>query len=295
MNEDIIRNLWKEIESVSKEIGSGVSIEAKSLCLKNWLESFEKFSFTNDQNREKIKIKSNEIFKLLEKKNIFQDLINIVSKAKFPDTSPEAIDISIVTFSIVFLACCREINQEGLFSSQKEVSENIKPSPSNTPIGSPAQVVMNEIQCPDIRGTERDSSLPLQDYPPIKQRYILTVAISAKETDLINTLSNDKQLTSKTGENLFQVKQWIYYGSEEIWKKDCQNLFDEVMPDQAQDEYDVYYIKITMDKEDRRFGKESNMLKMYDAFKELSQSEPKIEISKRQPKESYENKRFYRV
>ncbi|QTA90636.1 Uncharacterized protein dnm_066970 [Desulfonema magnum] len=26
---------------------------------------------------------------------------------------------------------------------------------------------MNEIQCPDNRGTERDSSLPLQDYPKI--------------------------------------------------------------------------------------------------------------------------------
>lgn len=30
--------------------------------------------------------------------------------------------------------------------------------------GSPAQVVMNDIQRPDIRGTERDSSLSLQGY-----------------------------------------------------------------------------------------------------------------------------------
>ncbi|QTA85462.1 Uncharacterized protein dnm_014730 [Desulfonema magnum] len=38
--------------------------------------------------------------------------------------------------------------------------------------GSPAQVVMNEIQCPDNRGTERDSSLPLQDYQKFLIRYL---------------------------------------------------------------------------------------------------------------------------
>lgn len=37
-------------------------------------------------------------------------------------------------------------------------------NPAYKNFGSPAQVVMNEIQCTDIQGTERDSSLPLQDY-----------------------------------------------------------------------------------------------------------------------------------
>ncbi|QTA86673.1 Uncharacterized protein dnm_026970 [Desulfonema magnum] len=44
---------------------------------------------------------------------------------------------------------------------------------------------MNEIQCPDNRGTERDSSLPLQDYQNlilmISEGYRILASIMSKE------------------------------------------------------------------------------------------------------------------
>lgn len=126
-----------------------------------------------------------------------------------------------------------------------------------------------------------------------EQKHILTFVVSVKETELVDTLKSEGCLTPQTAEKLFQSKQWVLYDTEESWKRKCQELFEN--PSQEQDEYDVYYIKITLDEPNQDFSRDSNMLKMYDAFKELGQKKPNVEISKRQPKESYENKGFYRV
>ncbi|RLB90155.1 MAG: hypothetical protein DRH26_10190 [Deltaproteobacteria bacterium] len=126
-----------------------------------------------------------------------------------------------------------------------------------------------------------------------KDKYILTLVISIKETELADSLKSEGCLTRQTAEKLFESKQWLLYSQEKHWKDTCQGLFEN--PHQESDEYDVYYIKITLDRPDERFSRDSNMLKMYDAFKELAEKENKIQISERQPKESYENKGFYRV
>jgi hypothetical protein len=124
------------------------------------------------------------------------------------------------------------------------------------------------------------------------EKYILTLVVSVKETEFVNILKSEGCLTPQTAERLFQSKQWLLYDTEENWKI-CQELFQN--PSQEQDEDDVYFIKIMLNEPDRRLSKESSMVKMYDAFKELGQKKPNIEISERQPQKSYLNKGFYRV
>ncbi len=137
----------------------------------------------------------------------------------------------------------------------------------------------------------KDEKVRQKDTP--KQKHILTIVVSVKETELVDTLKSEGCLTPQTVEKLFQSKQWVLYDTEENWKKECQKLFEH--PSQEQDEYDVYYIKIGLDESNQNFSQTSNMLKMYDAFKKLGEKKPDVQVSERQPKESYENKGFYRV
>ncbi len=124
-------------------------------------------------------------------------------------------------------------------------------------------------------------------------KHVLTVVVSAKETELLDTLQSG-HLTPETAHQLFRVKKWLLHSSEKEWEKKCQGLF-ESPSDQEDDEQDVYYIKIITDGQDRRFGQDSSMVKMFDAFKDLGEAEAEIMISARHPKETYEGKGFYRV
>ncbi len=265
--EDIIKKLWEEIESFSNDFPSRNPSLRYQAAVKKWVQLFKCFTFTEGQNFEDIEKNSLYLLERFQKRPL-DKLLKLVSRSKYPDTSPKKTDASIITFFITALFCFGRINRAGLLSPQNKASENKVPTPIST----------------------LSSSRPSGE--SIQQKYILTMVISAKEANLIDALRSEGHLTPETAENLFRKKQWIGYSSEKNWK--YQNLFDETEYDQ-QKEHDVYYIKTTMDKEDERFGRDSNMLKMYDAFKELSRLNPGIEISERLPKETYENEEFYRV
>ncbi len=126
-----------------------------------------------------------------------------------------------------------------------------------------------------------------------EEKHVLTVVVSAKETELLDAMQSG-HLTPETAHQLFRVKKWLLHSSEEKWGKKCQGLF-EFPSEQEDDEQDVYYIKIITDGQDRRFGQDSSMVKMFDAFKDLGEAEAEIMISARHPKETYEGKGFYRV
>ncbi len=129
---------------------------------------------------------------------------------------------------------------------------------------------------------------------PIPQtRHVLTIILPVKETELVNRLRSEAHLTPQTVEKLFHFKQGVLYSTEDHWNDTYQYLFKN--PHHEEYEHDVHYIKIRLDRPDERFNQESTMVKMFDAFKELAEKRPEIEVSERQPKESYENKGFYRV
>lgn len=125
-----------------------------------------------------------------------------------------------------------------------------------------------------------------------REKHVLTVVVSAKETELLDALQSG-HLTPETAHQLFRVKKWLLHSSEEEWKKKCQGLFES--SEQEGDEQDVYYIKVETDKQDRRFGRDSSLVKMFDAFKDLGEAKAEIRISGPRPKETYEGKGFYRV
>ncbi|MEZ4525016.1 MAG: hypothetical protein R2941_03740 [Desulfobacterales bacterium] len=90
------------------------------------------------------------------------------------------------------------------------------------------------------------------------------------------------------------MKEWILYTSEDEWKGKCEELF--ASPAKEQDDHDVYYIMIRMDKPDERSGKNSSMTaKMYNAMKELAQTKPEVRISSGSRKKVMKIKDFYRV
>ncbi len=125
------------------------------------------------------------------------------------------------------------------------------------------------------------------------EKYTLTFAIPAKEAEFRERIGKEGCLTSDMAEILLKIRQWILYTSENEWKNNCEELF--ASSAKEQDDHDVYYLMIRMNKPDDRFGKNSSMMKMYDALNELAKTKPEVRISERQPKESYENKGFYRV
>ncbi|QTA83731.1 Uncharacterized protein dnl_61460 [Desulfonema limicola] len=125
------------------------------------------------------------------------------------------------------------------------------------------------------------------------EKYTLTFAIPAKEIEFKERIKKEGGLTPDMAGILVKIKQWILYTSENEWKDKCGELFKN--PAKEKDDHDVYYIMIMLNKPDDRFGKNSNMIKMYDALTELAKTKPEVKISERQPKESYENKGFYRV
>ncbi len=137
--------------------------------------------------------------------------------------------------------------------------------------------------------------------PPVAvkpENYILTIAVSDTETELLSTLKTGEAFAAETAERLFKAREWIHYRSEDVWNRDCKSLFDSRPADEDNRNGSVCYVKITTGVgEDVRFGRSSNMMKMYDALKELFQPGSKIDISVSEPRSrrTYENKGFYRV
>ena len=135
----------------------------------------------------------------------------------------------------------------------------------------------------------------LSDQQGSEGNYILTFAISAKATDLVKELVAQKRLTPENFVPLFKSREWIHYAPEDQWKRTCGGLFERRTQAPVEDDYDVCYVAIKMDAPDDRFEKNSNMMKLYDALSDLAQKRPELKLSDRHPKESYENKGFFRV
>jgi len=248
--------LWDTIESVGEKMPSVNPTPKIRKGVRLWLNFFG----GQDTDEKGLNAIADHIWKNKE-------IRNIISKSSSPDTSPDKMDIAILTFCAAILYFLGKINK-----GKKIFEKNIS-----------------------------NSSLPISSQPQIQQnharKYILTFVISESETELLVKLK-EEGLTTQNAEQLFRAKEWIHYCSEEIWNNECQSLF-EPKPDGEDDSIgNVFYVKIPTDREeDKRFGRESNMLKMYDAFMELLQADPKPEISVSPPRsrKTYENKGFYKV
>ncbi len=128
--------------------------------------------------------------------------------------------------------------------------------------------------------------------------FILTIAISDSEAELIDVLKAEDPVYPDVAERIFKAREWIHYSSEDVWNTDCQNLFDPRPADEDDSIGSVCYVKILAGTEkDDRFEPGSNMMKMYDALKNLFQDgpPPAISVSPPRSRRTYENKGFFRV
>ncbi len=278
MKENNIKNIIKIVESLLRQIDPVTNavpfmndhyIRSRKTA-EIWIEELRKVD--TGQNINGIE---KQVFEILdyfwnnkrdyEKESLFRHLLCFLQgqepkKVKIPEKHQVAIITLCNVISALLLSC---LNQP----EQKRKTDT-KPRPQSGNQKAPAQLT---------------------------KKYVLTLAISAKETELLDALRSAAHLSPCTAEQLFRVKQWVLYDSEENWEKKCRSLFEIPDADRKEDGNDVYYIRITIHEPDERFGPDSSMVKMFDAFKDLAAENAKTEISERQPKESYENKGFYRV
>lgn len=171
------------------------------------------------------------------------------------------------------------------------------PKPAVTP---PTVMTYGRYSVDQSGGVQSEPKEKFKEEAPVNQQksadyYILTFAISAKATDLVKELAAQKQLTPENFLSLFKSREWIHYAPEEQWSRTCKTLFEPLIQVPVEDDHDVRYVAIKMDAHDSRFEETSNQMNLYDALSELAQQKPALRLSERHPKESYENKGFFRV
>lgn len=124
-------------------------------------------------------------------------------------------------------------------------------------------------------------------------RYALTVVVGASQGELLERLAARDRLDPETAEALFNAAQWFHYSDEARWQDEFGALFN--APDQFQDEYDVYLVKIGLSAPEGRFARNSSMVRISDAFANLPKRPHWLRVSGRQPKEVYGGRGFYRL
>lgn len=146
----------------------------------------------------------------------------------------------------------------------------------------------------DEARTEMSDSARESDGEPIEEeRRVVTVVIPASEKELVETLRSGAGITPEIADRLFLSKQWISYGEESAWQRECAGLFRRTATKVS--DYDVYFVKIGLKRPDDRFAQGTSLIGISDAFRDLPDTADEIVVSGRLPKESYEGKGFYRA
>lgn len=128
-----------------------------------------------------------------------------------------------------------------------------------------------------------------------KEKFILTLVINAeRDRDLINSLQNSTSLELEDSRKLYDATKYLWMDSENKFKRSAinQEFTNNYLVD-ISSEYDVYFVKIELDKFDPRFEPEINQMDRRDAFRNLANQSPKVTVSQRLSSKAYENTEFY--
>ncbi len=154
--------------------------------------------------------------------------------------------------------------------------------------------------------SKRDrTSTPQRDYsstyPSLSprqspQKNILILVINAKNNEgLIQSLNSEKPVPSTILENIYRSTKVLWIGNQEDFDDSGLNHpFSQAETSQPFD-YDVYFVKIELDKYVRGFKENADALERADAFERLTQTKHEVkETSKRLSIESAHNPHLYR-
>lgn len=129
----------------------------------------------------------------------------------------------------------------------------------------------------------------------IKQKNILVLLIkSDRYQELIDSLKSDNYLNPEDSFKLYGATQGLWIGTENEFNKSQIKQELNIRPSvTTKSEYDVHFVKIELDRDDSRFAPNVNPMDRRDAFIELADKSPKIEVSPRLSCEAYEHTEFY--
>ena len=145
----------------------------------------------------------------------------------------------------------------------------------------------------DDRSTQDDNYKLRQ--PLIREKCILALLIkSDRYQDLIHSLKDSKRLKPQDASKLYGATQGLWIGTKSEFDKSQIKLeSDNRKPVTTTSEYDVRFVTIELDKDDWRFDRDVNPMDRRDAFIELGERSPRIEVSSRLSCKAYENTEFY--
>jgi len=125
---------------------------------------------------------------------------------------------------------------------------------------------------------------------------ILILVINAKNNErIIQRLNSENQVKSTIWENVYRSTKALWIGNERTFNDSVlSSRFNSPETSQPFD-YDIYFIKIELEKYDRGFEKNADSLERADAFERLTQTKHTVKnISKRLSIESAHNPHLYR-
>lgn len=147
---------------------------------------------------------------------------------------------------------------------------------------------------------ERNQKREQDNTPRNKFNYptksILILVINAQNNErIIERLDREGQITSTIWENIYRSTKALWIGKKEDFDASGLNSpFSQAETSQPFD-YDVYFIKIELDKYDRGFKENAASLERADAFERLTQTTHTVKkISQRLSIQSTENSYLYR-
>ena len=127
------------------------------------------------------------------------------------------------------------------------------------------------------------------------RKHILALLIKSDRYQvLIHSLDNNTYLQPEDSSKLYGATQGLWIGTKSEFDKSQIKLeSDNRKPVTTTSEYDVRFVTIELDKDDWRFDRDVNPMDRRDAFIELGERSPRIEVSPRLSCKAYENTEFY--
>ena len=146
----------------------------------------------------------------------------------------------------------------------------------------------------NILNQDENNNIPEQE-PKEQTKYKLLLRMKAKGyEDTIEKLRKKEKVTPEIWKDVYQATEVLWLGTKQDFEEHSTNL-DEIFQRNETDqpseypEYDIYFVKITLDEPHSGFERNVTSLERADAFEALSKSNHEVEVSKRLPFESTDN------
>jgi|GEM_PF-5287091 hypothetical protein len=138
----------------------------------------------------------------------------------------------------------------------------------------------------ELTKVPNDQSTSSESNQDFTEASTLIIAVSVNYPDVINILQNKDQLSQLDWEKVYDACEYLNQSSESLSLFNL-NFINANFQSQSSSEYDVYFIKVYLNKKDDRFHKGVNQLDRLDAFRDLTSLAKNFELSERLKIEVY--------